>query len=180
MKLNDKVTYGNLYKKKNLFIAFNASRKISLIPKKKDYVILQVPLFSFSLCWRNRVDSLNNGPHAIASSRAHTRQYQPQEHASPSYNSCKTLVDAAYGSALIRKKPRKSSSAWRSAAAARGRQHPLSRWTVAAVIPEISFHPRSSSLRLLRRPTHKTDKCVRSIEHCVSNISVKKLARSTD
>lgn len=89
------------------------------------------------------------------------RQYPHQEHASPLYDSCETLVDAARGSPLIRKKTSRAELAlrlWRSAAAARGRQHPLSRRAVAAVIPEISFHPPPpSGGRML-----KTRVCVQS------------------
>lgn len=72
------------------------------------------------------------------SSRTHVRTRRICIKGARVWPSCMTLVGAACGSSLIRKKKRKEKplraselSAWRSAAAppAGGRQHPLPRWS---------------------------------------------------
>lgn len=93
--LHDKLTRCYAKKKKKISILFNASLVRKKISSLRHFAL---PLFSSSY-----VDAI--GPQMQMPPRAHTQDSIRITRARvPLYDSCKTLVDAARGSPLIRKK----------------------------------------------------------------------------
>lgn len=107
--------------------------------------------------------------------RTRARQHLHQE--GPKHGPRKTLVDAACGSTLIRKKASRALLEPRRSGAVRDRQHPLPSCRVVSPLALKS----SISLCFIRpdKPTSRDAKDGResSIEHCVSSTRVKKLSR---